>query len=142
VVWRCVFGQVIEISSLSNYDCICLVAHYNDAYDGEKNRVAPALAARGYTAEQLAQADTRLVERFNPVESCGIRFTRPFGNLKYDALGYVLKLFDGYERGCVPFPGSVSEQPAQIMEVFGVLKQLKQEVETKARASAQNGTTR
>jgi hypothetical protein len=43
-------------------------------------------------------------------------------------------LFDGYEAGFLPFEGPFSDQPAQIIEIFGVLKQLKHELEIKLRA--------
>lgn len=126
----------MSISGLSTFEVCSLVANYNDLWDGDKNKVSSALAGRGYTPEQLAQAVGKFEERFNPVESCGLRFTKPFGHLKFDSLAYVLTLFENYERGCLPFVGSVHEQPAQIIEIFSVLKQLKYEAESKARTQS------
>jgi hypothetical protein len=109
-----------------------LVANYNDDYDGTKNKPSTEASRRGYTPEQLAAAQTSLGQKFNSVESCNLRFTKPFAHLKYDLLSYVLVLFENYEKGCLPFPGSASEQPAQIMEIFNILRQLKHEVQVKA----------
>jgi hypothetical protein len=135
-----VYSWALDISSLSEYESILLVANYNDVWNGDKNSVSSDLAGRGYTEEQLAHATGRIAETFNPVVSCGLMFTKPFGHLKFEALAYVLTLFENYERGCLPFPGSVSEQPAQIMEVFAVLRQLKHEVEIKMRKAASQST--
>lgn len=121
----------MDISTLSNYEFVALVANYNDLCDGSKNKIAPSMVNRGYTAEQLAQASNRIADKFNPVESCNLRFTKPYGHIKYDYMDYVLRLFDNYELGILPFPGSASEQPAQIMEIFSILRQLKHEVQTK-----------
>lgn len=38
-----------------------------------------------------------------------------------------------YKKGTMPFPGSVVEQPAKIIEIFDVLTQLEQESEEKMR---------
>lgn len=129
------FDRALELSQLSIYEFILLVGNYNDAWDGSKNRVAPELQDGRYTPEQLELAQSRIKDRFEPFETCGLRFTKPFGHLKFDLLSYVLLLFENYERGSLPFTGTVSEQPAQIMEIFNVLRQLKHEVESRARTS-------
>ena len=109
------------------------MATYNDLMDGERNDVSSAALNRGYTPEQLAQAKTRISDKFSPVKSCGLRFTKPFDHLKFEPISYVLTLSENYERGLLPYPGAVSEQPAQIMEVLSVLRQLKHESELKLR---------
>lgn len=121
------FGQVEEISGLSTYDFICLVAHYNSISGKDDGDVSEDAKKRGYTAEQLEHAKKRKAEKFSPVESCGLRFTKPFDQLKFGSLSYVLTLFESFERGSMPYPGSVSEQPAQILEIFSTLRQLKVE---------------
>jgi hypothetical protein len=123
----------MEISSLTDHDFIRLVATYADLNSGDKQKVSSQAVNRGYTPEQLAQAKSHIAVKFNPVTSCGLRFTRPYSSLKFEPFSYVLTLYENYERGCLPFPGSVSEQPAQIMEVFSVLRQLKHEAEVQIR---------
>jgi hypothetical protein len=130
----------MEMSALSDYDFICLVATYNDLTGQEKNKVSSKVKGRGYTEEQLAQTRQTFSEKFNPVVSCGLQFLKPFDHLRFEPIGYVLTLYENYERGRLPFPGSVSEQPAQVMEIFSVLRQLKHEAEIKLReTSKQNG---
>lgn len=118
---------------VTNSDFIRLVATYNDLTNGSKTKMDPRLAAKGYTEAQLAHANKNFVATFSPVTSCGLRFTKPFAHLKFEPISYVLTLLENYERGCLPFPGSVSEQPSQIMELFSILSQLKHEAETRAR---------
>lgn len=121
----------MKVSSLSDYESVCLVATYNDLSNGEKRKVSPELKARGYTDEQLAHARKDKADKFNSFESCGLRFTKPTEHLKFDLINYVLTLFEIYEKGSLPFPGSASEQPAQIMEIFFLLNQLKSESQIK-----------
>lgn len=46
--------------------------------------------------------------------------------------GHVWILYDKYERhGTLPFEGSLANQPAQILEAFDVLRNLKSSYETK-----------
>lgn len=46
--------------------------------------------------------------------------------------GHIWTLFDKYERhGVLPFGGSLANQPAQILEAFDVLRNLKSSYETK-----------
>lgn len=100
----------------------------------DKSEFDVSLNSRGYSPEALAEAKKILEKQFTPVTTLGLRFTRPLENFKSDILAYAWLLFDNYERGNLPFPGSVSEQPAQIMEIFGTLESLRLErkrIETK-----------
>lgn len=128
----------MEISNLDVDDFVHLVATYNELAERTQNDVTSEVEARGYSPEQLQVARKMISEKFDPITSCGLRFTKPFKHLKFEPIGYVLTLFENYERGCLPFPGSVSEQPAQIMEIFTVLKQLKHESESRLRASVKS----
>jgi hypothetical protein len=60
-------------------------------------------------------------------EVAGIRFTRDLEPYRYSKIGYLLMLLENYEKGQMPFPGCITEQPAQIMEIFSLLQTLKQE---------------
>jgi hypothetical protein len=124
----------MDTSSLSDLEFVSLIATYNTSSDkDEKHKVSSKLDDRGYSADQLAHAKQKKTEKFKPVVSCDLRFTKPFDHLKFEPFGYVLTLFENYERGCLPFPGAASEQPAQIMEIFSVLRQLKHEAEIRLR---------
>jgi hypothetical protein len=76
-------------------------------------------------------AQKKAVEAFQPVTSCGLKFTKHLSRFKYPLFGYALQLFENYERGLLPFEGSVSDQPAQVMELFSVIQNLRFEQEKK-----------
>ncbi len=130
-VWRLIFNQIMDISSLSIHDFVSIVAHYNDMFEGDKSKPSSELEKRGYPEAALAHASKKLTDQFVAVKSVGIQFNKPFSHLKFALMSYILTLFENYERGCLPYPGSVSEQPALIMECFSVLQVLKQEMEVK-----------
>jgi hypothetical protein len=96
-----------------------------------RGRVSDSVRNRGYTDEQIAEIEKKLTKSFQPITSCGIRFTKPFGHLRYSHLSYCLMLFENYQKGILPFEGSVADQPAQIMEIFSVLAELRREQEEK-----------
>jgi hypothetical protein len=121
----------MEISTLADEDFVRFVAHYNHLLLNPKKKVNPKLKDRGYSDEALAEAKLDKRQKFQPVESCGLRFTKPFDHLSFEPFSYVLTLFENYSRGCLPFPGSVSEQPAQIMEFFSVIETIRREQEAK-----------
>ena len=116
----------MNISTISDSDYIHLVANYITAVTGE---VDPSLILRerGYSPEQI-----RAVEKNGKkIETNFLRFSVSLHNFKYPQLGYVVTLFEHYEKGTMPFPGSVSEQPAQIMDIFRILAMLKIEHEAR-----------
>lgn len=126
ILWHYVAHRIEDISSLSTLEFIRLVATYNQSKSGKAD-IDPSLLSRGYSPEAIEQAKKITELKFNPVTTMGLRFTRPLTNFKSDMIGYAWTLFENYERGLLPFPGSVSEQPAQIMEIFGVFNALRLE---------------
>lgn len=115
---------VSEISTLGTPEFIKLVATY--CRNSSKNQeIDPGLNSRGYSPEALLEAKRLAEKKFNPVTSLGLRFTKPLSNFESDIITYAWTLFENYERGLLPFPGSVSDQPAQIMEIFGTFQALR-----------------
>lgn len=108
---------------------MCLVAQFNLLSLNGKGEVDPTLASRGYSTEALAMVNARVAAPV--VTSCGLKFTTQLSRFKYPYFGYVLTLFENYERGQLPFEGAVSEQPAQIMEILAALQNLKFERDKK-----------
>lgn len=86
------------------------------------------LTNRGYSQQQI---ESVLKSKTNSTISSGLKFTKPTWHFEYSKLSYVLNLFENYERGVLPFNGSVSEQPAQIIEIFNLLASLKQDQKRK-----------
>lgn len=51
---------------------------------------------------------------------------------EYPEFNFVMSLYDGFNRhGILPYNGSYSEQPAKIIDIFGILDQLRSEHELK-----------
>lgn len=66
-------------------------------------------------------------------QTCGIVFKSDFSNVSYPHYDYVVNLYDAYKKGCLPFEGSASEQPGQIINIFVLLNNLYIETEDKQR---------
>lgn len=86
------------------------------------------------------------IEGFKNRNGCDNRKTdRPRqvnGNLQFHScycdhldhdFGFLMSLFDQYEKGFLPYKGSITEQPNKIMDVFNLISQLKLELENKMR---------
>ena len=100
--------------------------------------IDPAIYERGYTEAQIKIMEERAKKEhsFDTFKSVNLLFTGSIDKYEYDQLGYVLTLFRQSKVGNLPFRGSTSEQPAQIIEIFGVLEQLEFEANQKAQAEA------
>lgn len=132
VVWHLVVRRIDEVSSLSLVESALMVGQYQHTLSG-KGSSESTLTERGYSEAALVEARIKALGSFRPVESAGFRFTQPLDRFRSDILGYSLFLFENYERGQLPFPGSVSEQPAQIMEIFALIQTLRAEQDEKLR---------
>lgn len=138
-------SRILEISSLSGDDYINLVGQYNSVVrDNGKSEVDPRLLKRGYTPEQIEATRRTAKSKFNPVTSLNLRFKTHFSKFEYEYFDYVLHLFDQYKKGNLPFPGCLSEQPAQIIETFQVLTALENENELRLRrqVNKENGRSK
>lgn len=62
--------------------------------------------------------------------SLNLHFNTDMSRFNYPMFNYVFRLYDRYnEAGILPFEGSHSDQPAQIIEIFSVLEQLQLETQ-------------
>lgn len=128
IFWDYVARKIFDISGISEYDWVYLSANYYSLLTGEQDQDAN-LKARGYSPEQIKFAKQKKQAVSTTVGP--LRFTRPTIEFKYPNISYVLTLFQNYEKGLLPFPGSVSEQPAQIMEVFNLLRNIRNDYQQK-----------
>ena len=71
--------------------------------------------------------------------SCGIEFSVDFKEYpEYEHFNFVSVAYHVYNKsGNLPFPGSLSEQPSQMMEILDVMFELDMEREEDARAKAE-----
>jgi hypothetical protein len=123
--WGYVIHKIEEISSVSTIDFINLVGNYHALSNGKPD-IDPIIESR-YPPEVLAQVIQNKKKTFGELITLGLKFTVPPSQFEYEHMHYVLTLFENYDKGQLPFPGSVSEQPAQIMQIFNVIDALRQE---------------
>lgn len=50
-----------------------------------------------------------------------IRYYKCIGNFYSDSAVYLMELFYNYERGVLPFHGSLMDQPAKIIDIFQLI---------------------
>jgi hypothetical protein len=127
----------MQISSMSLEEYVSIVGHYNQYIHGPT--IDPRILERGYSEAQLAELKTKMKSQSRTVTSLNIKFNRPIEEFIYPQMSYILTLFRNYEKGQPPFPGAISEQPAQIMEIFNTLESL--DLENKQRQLAKESST-
>ncbi len=118
---------------------ICLAAHYTTLISGEKDH-EQELLDRGFTRDQIKTANAKRM--FFPTEILGLKFSVPITRFKSSKLSYLLVLLDNYERGNLPHPGSISEQPAQLMDMIHVLQNIKIKMINQASSKSEKPKTR
>lgn len=129
----------MDISSLDSIEFAKIVATYNNI--GEEGTTEQDLIDRGYTPEQLSELRKAKKKQNVSIKSCGLIFTRDLSEFSCEKFNYYFLLFQNYERSNLPFQGTITEQPAQIIEIFNTFKMLKAEQEEKWRKKLerQNG---
>ena len=105
----------------------------------QSDTIDPRLLDRGFTEEQLAllMKNAKNAVMGNTIRSLNVRIS---GDLKRFNLGffdYILSLYHIYSKtGSLPYKGSISEQPAKVMEIMNIIERLsieRQENEIKRR---------
>lgn len=79
-------------------------------------------------------------ENYDEIVSMGLRFNTDLNQFIFSQFDYLYTLFDKYDQfGVLPYPGSHSEQPAIIMEIFTILNGLKIEEQKRQQRKIKNG---
>jgi hypothetical protein len=112
----------MDVSSISITEMALITAHYTSLLSGEKDQ-EDLLRARGYSEQQIKIVMSK--QATPNVNTMGLVFSKPLVKFKYSLMSYLLILLENYERGNLPYPGAVSEQPAQVMEIIGLLQAIK-----------------
>jgi len=73
--------------------------------------------------------------------SCGIEFSKEYTDYpEYQHFNFVMMASHVYNKsGTLPFPGSLAEQPSQMMEILETLFELDGEREADARRKSEQG---
>lgn len=140
IIWRYVTHEIMRISSLDEVEFVKIVATYNNA--GNERTSELELLERGYTREQLEQVRLSKKRQRVGIKSCGLYFTRDLSEFNCEKFNYYFLLFQNYERGNLPFEGTIADQPAQIIEIFNTFQMLRAEQEDKARKQLERQSKR
>ena len=125
--------KCLDISILSDYDRASIVAQYNSLYKREtidpkifKNRTEAQIKYLRKTMGTTTQI------------SCNLEFTKDFKEYpEYGHFNFIMMASHTFNKsGIPPFSGSLSEQPAQIMDILEILFELDSEREEDARRKA------
>ena len=121
----------MRLSSLDDVEFVKIVATYNNA--GSEKTSENELLQRGYTKEQLEVIRSQKKRQNVGIKSCGLYFTSDLSNFNCEKFNYYFLLFQNYERGNLPFEGTIADQPAQVIEIFNTFQMLRAEQEEKTR---------
>jgi len=118
---------------LSGYDRACLVAKYNSLY--KKETIDPKLF-KDRTEEEIKYLRKTMSGQVQT--SGGLEFTKEFKEYpEYNHFNFVMMASLAFNKsGALPFPGSLSEQPAQTIDILETLFELDTEREEDAQRKA------
>lgn len=122
----------MECSSLNLVEVTTLKANFEYVYRLRCDQLIREHVAKGYTKE-IAERTVRGENGCNKINDEPIYiidnlefYTCPC-NFKNRKFGFFSTAVSAYEKGILPFPGSLSEQPAKAMEALILLSNLKEE---------------
>ena len=93
--------------------------------------IDPDLYTRGYSEKQLEVMKQRVIPKI--ITSCNLEISKPLEEFSFTGFDYSFGLYDHYKSGNLPFNGPISEQPARVIEIFNLFKQLEHETQDRAR---------
>lgn len=111
------------MSRLSTRDYVRIVATYGLQSGEHKELSDDELKGRGYNTAAINAIKKQKTGNAG-YKSQGLQFTGSLSDHNYSLMDYLFTLFVAYERGVLPFIGSLSEQPAQIIEAFNLIHSL------------------
>ena len=125
--------KIEEISQVSEYEYDLLMASIEEQYD--KNRRFDCHKCKNKNKGATNWQEGNLAERkikgcFDAVANWkvdNIIFKKCVGNFVLPSTNGILSMFRLYEKGLLPYAGSVSEQPAKIMQIFDIISARKAE---------------
>lgn len=111
----------------------CLVAKYNSLY--KRETIDPKIF-KNCTEDQIKYL--RKTMSGNVQQSCNIEFTKEFKEYpEYEHFNFVMMASHVFSKaGTLPFPGSLSDQPAQIMDILDTIFELDNEQEQDSQRKA------
>lgn len=144
-LWEYVSNQIIKISTLSLYDYVCIKAHYTYISEDKFNcdeKIKKYGKRTGYErAKEMVQKENGCNQYFDNIKYYvdNIGYKSCLCTFKHPDMNYYLTLFNQYDKGVLPFKGSLTEQPNKIVEVFNLITGLKAEREQESLEKIKNG---
>jgi hypothetical protein len=137
----------LAISSLSTYDMVAIQANFyyivEDRFNCEEKLKELAARSSYEKARRLVSVSNGCdtIDEKPKYRIDNINYHTCFCNFKHPSIYLFLNLHRQYEKGMLPFEGSLVDQPNYIMEVFSVLSKLRteKEIEDQKRIKAQDG---
>ena len=130
----------MDISSLSDYDIITMKANFEYVYKLRCDQLISEHIEKGYTCE-VAENTVRKEHGCNVLSEDPIyiidnlEFRTCPCNFRNRMFPFLLTALDGFDKGILPYPGSLSEQPAKAMEALTLLSNLKEQFKQEQLAS-------
>ena len=135
----------MTLSSLSSYEVVSLKSSFEYAFRLKCDYLIEEHIGKGYTRE-IAEKTVRLEHCCNKISDRPIYiidnlefYTCPC-NFRNRMFSFFINALDAYDKGILPYRGSLSEQPAKSIEALMLLSVLKEEYkqEIAAKANAKN----
>lgn len=119
--------KIEGLNQVSEYEYALLMASIEAQYD--KNRRFDCHKCKNKNRGATNWQEGNLAERkikgcFDAVanwEVDNVRFKKCVGNFVLPSTNSILNMFRLYEKGLLPYAGSVTEQPAKIMQIFDII---------------------
>lgn len=119
-----VFEVIWGMSTLRSSEYIQLAGEFNYLIHGAS--IDPGIFKRGYSEDAIKQLRERITPKI--IDTLNLRFTDPIENFKLPSFDYFYRTFIHYQKfGRLPYPGTFTEQPAKIIEIFETFTQLETE---------------
>jgi len=121
----------MDLSSLSDVEYVQIIANYNNADKDDEEQV---LRDRGYSEDKIRYVLKD--KQGTSYKSLNVVFhtTKLY---KYPRFTYIYGAYTAYKNGILPTPGSFSEQPAKLIDIFNTLQQLEFEAKEAAQKALQ-----
>lgn len=137
----------MECSSLDSYEIITLKANFEYAFKLRCDQLIYEHIDKGYTKE-VAEKTVRLENGCNKISDEPIYiidnlefYTCPC-NFRSKKFNFLMNAFNAFNQGAMPYPGSLSEQPAKAIEALLLLSHLKEEFKQEQLAKDKAKNTR
>lgn len=122
--------KILDISSLSNEDIIFLKANFEYIYKLRCESMISLHIQRGYSkeiAEKTVKGEHGCdIMSPDPIYQIdNIQFHTCPCNYRHPQMDFIMQATDAYDKGILPFEGSLIDQPSYIIEAINVIQSLK-----------------